>query len=144
MSLEVTDITPLGVLDPVGRAVLVVIDVLGHEVANPYAGEKGPMAGRESRNAAIAALTDSCRQKNVPVVFIQEQHKPEGTDIGRELDGAEGMYCIEGSPDSQLYPGLNPTADEYVIVKRRYSAFFGTPAGNHPQGISRANRVASR
>jgi nicotinamidase-related amidase len=47
-------------------------------------------------------------------------------DIGRELDGSEGPHCIEGKNTTELARGIKPMADEYLIQKRRYSAFFGT------------------
>jgi nicotinamidase-related amidase len=60
------------------------------------------------------------------VVFIQEVHKPSLVDIGRELDGAEGPHCIEGDPTTELASGLDPRPEEFLIRKRRYSAFFAT------------------
>jgi biuret amidohydrolase len=55
-----------------------------------------------------------------------EVHKPSLVDIGRELDGAEGPHCIEGDPTTELAAGLDPRPEEFVIRKRRYSAFFAT------------------
>jgi nicotinamidase-related amidase len=62
----------------------------------------------------------------VPVVFIQEVHKRTLADFGRELDGAEGVHCLEGDEATELADGLSPRPDEYLIRKRRYSAFFAT------------------
>jgi len=53
-------------------------------------------------------------------------HKPSLVDIGRELDGAEGPHAIEGEPSTELADGLDPQPEEFLIRKRRYSAFFGT------------------
>lgn len=47
-------------------------------------------------------------------------------DIGRELDGAEGPHAVEGWPETELAPGIEPLPEEFLIRKRRYSAFFGT------------------
>jgi len=84
------------------------------------------MPGREERNAKAVGLVARCRAKGVPVVFIQEVHKPSLVDIGRELDGAEGPHCLEGDVTTQLHPGLDPRPEEYLIRKRRYSAFFAS------------------
>ena len=62
----------------------------------------------------------------MPVIFIQELHRPSGVDFGRELDGEEGIHCVEGAPGTELWPTLRPGADDYYVPKRRYSAFFGT------------------
>jgi nicotinamidase-related amidase len=47
-------------------------------------------------------------------------------DFGRELDGTEGIHCLEGDVATELADGLEPGPDEYLIRKRRYSAFFAT------------------
>ena len=81
---------------------------------------------RAERTARIIDLVGTARQHGVPVVFIQEVHKPSLVDIGRELDGAEGPHAIEGDPATELVDGLDPRPEEFLIRKRRYSAFFGT------------------
>lgn len=127
--LQVTDWTPADDLKPVGKVVLVVVDIQGGGQANPFAPAEptgGFMPHRAERNPRAVDLVQAFRAKSVPVVFIQEVHKPSLVDIGRELDGNEGPHCIEGDPRTELHPGLDPRPDEYLIRKRRYSAFFGT------------------
>jgi nicotinamidase-related amidase len=121
--LQVTDTTPNEELNPVGNVVLIVVDIQGGGQAGAF---PPGMPGREERNAKAVDLVAAFREKNVPVVFIQEVHKPSLIDIGRELDGNEGPHCIEGDPRTELHPGLEPRPEEYLIRKRRYSAFFGT------------------
>jgi nicotinamidase-related amidase len=108
-----------------GQAVLVVIDVqrggvMAQDTGIPH------MAGGAQRYARIIELIDRARAAGVPVVFIQEVHKRTLTDFGRELDGAEGVHCLEGDEATELADGLDPRPDEYLIRKRRYSAFFAT------------------
>lgn len=98
-----------------GRAALICVDVQGAFVEDGSA-----------EMANILRLVAAARRAGVPVVFTQEVHKPSLVDIGRELDGAEGVHCLEGEPETELSPGLDPRPSEYVIRKRRYSAFFGT------------------
>ena len=47
-------------------------------------------------------------------------------DFGRELDGSEGIHCMEDSPYTDYAKLTYPIKGEYLISKRRYSAFFGT------------------
>ncbi|GLY05310.1 hypothetical protein Acsp01_56890 [Actinoplanes sp. NBRC 101535] len=129
MPVQVTDITPNEELKPVGNVVLVVVDIQGGGNANPFMPTKPEqtwMPGRAERNAKAVEMVTAFRAAEVPVVFIQEVHKPSLVDIGRELDGNEGPHCIEGDPRTALHPGLEPRPEEYLIQKRRYSAFFGT------------------
>lgn len=127
MPLQVTDTTASPDLNPHGEVVLVVVDIQGGGQATSFGADKpGYMSGRPERNAKAVDLVARCRAKGVPVVFIQEVHKPSLVDIGRELDGAEGVHCVEGDPRTELHPGLEPRPDEYLIRKRRYSAFYGS------------------
>lgn len=108
-----------------GQAALVVIDVqkggiMPEDTGIPH------MAGGEQRYERIIDLVETARAAAVPVVFIQEVHKRTLLDFGRELDGAEGVHCLEGDEATELAEGLEPRAGEYLIRKRRYSAFFAT------------------
>lgn len=109
----------------VERPVLVVVDIQGGAGTEPTVGIP-VMDGRAERAPRVRDLIASCRESGVPVVFIQEVHKPTLVDIGRELDGAEGVHCIEGEPGTELAAWLQPRPEEFVIRKRRYSAFFAT------------------
>jgi nicotinamidase-related amidase len=111
----------------VGNAVLLVVDIQGGDVPDEQSrSEIAQMGGRRERAARVERLIDACRDAAVPVVFIQEVHKPSLVDIGRELDGAEGPHCVEGWPETELAAWVRPRPEEFLIRKRRYSAFFGT------------------
>jgi len=112
-------------LDNSSTTALILIDVQRGEV---LAGEHGVphMPGGHERHERIRALLAAARQAGVPPVFIQEVHKRSLVDFGRELDGSEGVHCLEGEVATELAEGLVPEADEYLIRKRRYSAFFAT------------------
>jgi nicotinamidase-related amidase len=104
---------------------LILIDVQKGEV---LAGEHGVpiMPGGSERHERIRELLACARAAGVPAIFIQEVHKPTMVDFGRELDGAEGVHCLEGDLATELAEGIEPRAEEYLIRKRRYSAFFAT------------------
>jgi nicotinamidase-related amidase len=113
------------VWEGVDRAVLIVVDIQGGpEDASPTGITL--MGGRAERAPRVRDLVATCRASDVPVVFIQEVHKPSLVDIGRELDGAEGVHCLESDPATELARWLDPRPEEFVIRKRRYSAFFAT------------------
>jgi nicotinamidase-related amidase len=105
--------------------VLIAIDVQQAEVLE---GDHGVpiMPGGKERHARIRGLLTAGRSAGVPAIFIQEVHKRSLIDFGRELDGAEKIHCLEGESGTELADGLVPRDDEYLIRKRRYSAFFAT------------------
>ncbi|MEV0674834.1 cysteine hydrolase [Mycobacterium sp. NPDC050441] len=110
----------------VGNPVLVVVDI--QEGGGMSAQDAGipVMPGHAERVAVAEELLAAARAADVPVVFFQEVHRPSGIDFGRELDGTEGVHCVEGQPGTDLEPTLRPLPDEFHIVKRRYSGFIGT------------------
>jgi nicotinamidase-related amidase len=110
----------------VGNPVLAVVDM--QEGGGLTAEEAGipVMPGHAERVERAERLLAAARAAHIPVVFFQEVHRPSGVDFGRELDGTEGVHCVEGQAGTDLEPSLLPLPDEFHIVKRRYSGFIGT------------------
>jgi nicotinamidase-related amidase len=84
------------------------------------------MSGFARRVDGCVAMLTAAREAGIPVIFLQERHSRTLADFGRELDGQEAVHCVEDDPDTELVPTLTPLPDEYHVIKRRYSAFFGT------------------
>lgn len=109
----------------VGACVLLMIDFQkeGYEAGSGIPLMEGyAETVRRARRVVAAA-----RSAGIPIIFVQEVHRPGGIDIGRELDGSETMHCIEGAPGTVLVDGLQPRGErEHLVTKRRYSAFLGT------------------
>jgi nicotinamidase-related amidase len=84
------------------------------------------MPGYDERIERAQRLLIAASAAGVPVVFFQEVHRPSGIDFGRELDGTEGVHCVEGRPGTALHQALLPEPGEFHIIKRRYSGFIGT------------------
>lgn len=121
---SIAGVTDASATPPTAPLALIVVDVQG----DPGGSSPGiaHTDGKAVRFQRVLDLVATARANHVPVVFIQEVHKPSLVDIGRELDGAEGVHCVEGEPTTALAPGLVPGPDEFLIQKRRYSAFFAT------------------
>ena len=71
-------------------------------------------------------VLDVFRAKKLPVIQIKECHRPDMVDFGRELDGSEGIHCVENRPENDYARLTYPIEGEYLISKLRYSAFSGT------------------
>ncbi len=84
------------------------------------------MVGYPGRVEKCISMLNAARESGIPVIFLQERHSRTLADFGRELDGQEAVHCVEDDPDTDLVPELMPLPDEYHVIKRRYSAFFGT------------------
>lgn len=111
----------------VGRTALIVVDIQQGSFLPAEANGIPLMPGFSGRQR---------RAPGVPMVFLQEIHHRGMVDYGRELDGAEGLHCMEGeagTPIAAKVVGLRP--DDIVIPKRRYSGFFGTDLGIVRRGL---------
>ena len=85
------------------------------------------MPGYKDRMLAAREAIDTAHEVGIPVIFIQEIHRPDGIDFGRELDGNEGVHCLQGDPGTDVAKEeMGFRDDDYLVPKRRYSAFFGT------------------
>jgi len=74
----------------------------------------------------IKKLLAYARSKGIPVIYTQEIHRKNHVDFGRELDRSEPVHCVEGTRGVEILDELAPEPTDYVIQKRRYSAFFQT------------------
>ena len=110
-----------------GRPALIVIDIQAETFDDRTEEAIPSMSGYVERMLNARAVIDKARERNIPVIFIQEVHRPDLVDFGRELDGCEAVHCIETNPGTDIaveQTGFLP--EDYLIKKRRYSAFFGT------------------
>jgi biuret amidohydrolase len=109
-----------------GQPVLVVVDIQrGYGMSAEEMGIE-LMGGQAELISNAERIVGAARAAGVPIVFFQESHRRDGVDFGRELDGNEGVHCLEGDLGTELWPTLTPGPGEYAIAKRRYSCFFGT------------------
>ena len=111
-----------------GRAALIVIDIQASTfIDHSDMRAIDNMPGYKERMEQARVAIDAAREHDIPVIFIQEVHRPNMVDFGRELDGDEDVHCLEDDPGTEIAEkqmGFRST--DYLIRKRRYSAFFGT------------------
>ena len=84
-----------------------------------------PCADAELFIKNTSLLVDKMRQRGVPIIYTREVHRPDGVDLGREAD-TQPLHCVEGTPGVDIVEELTPIKGDYVIDKRRFSAFFQT------------------
>ena len=111
-----------------GRPALIVIDIQAGTFDDTIKTRAiDHMPGYKERMARSRTAINKARELDIPVIFIQEVHRPDLVDFGRELDGSEDIHCLEDNPNTEIAvkeTGFLPA--DYLIKKRRYSAFFGT------------------
>ncbi|MEM7710401.1 MAG: cysteine hydrolase [Pseudomonadota bacterium] len=110
----------------VGKAVLLVIDIQKSAFMDEKAGIPCMPGYRENMERA-RSVVDAAHDNGIPVVFVQEIHRRDRIDYGRELDGSEDIHCMDGEPGTPVaFEEMGRLPSDYFVPKRRYSCFFGT------------------
>ena len=109
----------------VGRPALLVIDM-----QHDFVDADGPCynVGAEETVAPTMMLIELFRQRELPVIFTREAHRPGRVDAGLEADPSYHTppHTVEGTRGYAIVEALAPRATELIIDKRRYSCFLGT------------------
>jgi maleamate amidohydrolase len=117
------------------RPAVLVIDAQNYMVGPPagsphsYPSSCGTV-GRDAL-ARLAAMLDEVRARRIPVFYSRFELARDGSDIGvygrkRDFLTTEG-WCLEGSEGAQIAAVVQPAGDDVVLVKKKPSAFHGTP-----------------
>lgn len=99
--------------------------VLVVDMLNDFCKEGGCMVLQEGLEAVapIANLIDQARTHGVPVIYINDCHRPGKYD--KEFD-KRAPHCIDGTWGAQVIDELAPQEQDYCIKKRRFSGFYQT------------------
>jgi ureidoacrylate peracid hydrolase len=78
-----------------------------------------------------AALAAGAREAGVPVVHVHTRWRPDFRDAGliwNELKRPmrEAGALVDGSFDARIVDELEPEPGDFLVVKHRYSGFYGT------------------
>jgi len=118
--------TPRALIE--GKPALLVIDIQASTFIDDSEDRSIPnMPGYRERMLEARKLVDAAHGNDIPVIFVQEAHRDDLSDFGRELDGSETVHCLEGDPRTEYaIEQMDMRPSDYYIKKRRYSCFFGT------------------
>ncbi|NWG01746.1 MAG: isochorismatase family protein, partial [Syntrophaceae bacterium] len=73
----------------------------------------------------IQHIIQSCRQKNIPIIFTQHGHTHPPSDGGL-LGEWWGEVILHGTEDWKFLPEMKIHSKDTVLPKKRYSAFYQT------------------
>lgn len=103
-----------------GRAAVLILDVI-----TDFAFPDGPRVRRAltAHAAAIRALLAKARRARIPVVYANDNLGPWRSDSAALL-----AHCMQSKRSgAKLVAALAPQSSDYIVLKPRHSAFFGTP-----------------
>jgi len=99
---------------------LVIIDLLNGYLAH-WDSER-----RTTLIAATNRVVHMFRRRGRPIIWIRQEFRADLSDAFLEMRDREISVCIEGTAGAEIDPGLDWRPDDLTLVKKRYSAFFGT------------------
>ena len=102
------------------KPVLLVIDLL-----NDFLDRWEP-AGRRALIESTNGLVDMMRKAGCAVIWVRQEFEPDLRDALPEMRAKGLRIAIKGTEGCKLDSGLAFDPADRVIVKKRYSAFFGT------------------
>lgn len=104
------------------KAALIVVDMLSDFF------ERSPVLAmhRARLVANTNLLARGFRASGLPVFWVRQEFAPDLHDAFAEMRAREISITIAGTTCSELLPELEALPTDAVIVKKRYSAFFGT------------------
>lgn len=103
------------------KPLLLIIDMLVDFL------DRWPVGERVALVAANRILIDAFRVAEQPIAWVRQEFAPDLSDAFREMRRDNIRITIAGTEGSRIIPELVPAADDLHVVKKRYSAFFGTP-----------------
>jgi maleamate amidohydrolase len=93
---------------------------------------------------AWVTLIGACRARAMPIIYTTPVSRADGADVvllPTDLSVQTGVpsltNCIEGTPEAGFPEEIAPRPQDYVFLKRRPSAFYGT-------GVAELLRVLRR
>ncbi len=82
---------------------------------------------------AWVTLIAACRRRGMPIVYTTPVSRADGadvvllpTDLSAETGTPSLTNCVEGTPEAGFPDEIAPRPEDYVFLKRRPSAFYGT------------------
>ncbi|MHB1993268.1 cysteine hydrolase family protein [Metallibacterium scheffleri] len=93
------------------------VDFFAHELLSK---QRAELVARTNSLVAVA------RESAAFVVWIKQEFSPDLSDATLEVRNRMINVVIAGTPGASILPELDVRPSDRVLVKKRYSAFFGT------------------
>lgn len=91
----------------------------------------------------VSRLLRFARAAGVPVVHVRTAYREDLRDATLHMRDRQIRICIEGTPGAEFFPSVSPRPGEKVVLKKRYSAFFGTDLDRHIERLDADTLIIS-
>ena len=127
------------------RAALIVYDACRRALTPADPARRSAM---RSVLDAWVTLIGACRARAMPIIYTTPVSRADGADVvllPTDLSVATGTpsltNCIEGTPEAGFPDEIAPQPQDYVFLKRRPSAFYGTGVAELLRSLNRSRLV---
>ena len=118
-------------LDPKTTAVILI------DMINAVAKGNGPPynvpPNRQGVIDNFIRLVAHCREVGTPIIYITTYRRADNADAPKtvsDIGGGGGAAMLEGTSAVEVIDELAPQPSDYVVVKPRFSAYYGTNMDN--------------
>jgi nicotinamidase-related amidase len=102
------------------RPALIVIDML-----NDFLREWGPVP-KQRLVQSVNELVTFIRESGHPVIWVRQEFEPDLQDAFADVKRKGIRITIKGTHGCQIDSDLTVAPTDLVVIKKRYSAFYGT------------------
>lgn len=110
------------------KCAVILVDMINAVVKGSGPPFKTPPA-REPVVRNFQKLVGHCRTVGTPLIYITTHRRADNADAPRTMAdaaGGGGVPMLAGTPATEVIDELRPRPSDYVVVKPRFSAFYGT------------------
>ena len=108
------------------QAALVIVDM-----CQDFFQEGRLLQLRPALSHSINELIKGFRDARLPVIWVRQEFEPDLSDAFLSMRTTGSRITIKGSGGELLLPELNFRNEDIEIIKKRYSAFYGTDLEQH-------------
>jgi len=111
------------------KPVLIVIDMLNDFL------DHWTSTSRQCLVKSIGELVSTMRTFGHPVIWVRQEFEPDLQDAFPEMRTRQIRITIRGTSGCQIVPELDVDERDTVVIKKRYSAFYGTNLDRLLEGL---------
>jgi len=124
------------VQDRTGVAVLLIIDMLNDFFRDGVLAEQ-----RGDLVRSINDLVTLFRKHHLPIIWVRQEFAPDLSDAFLVMRDTGTLVTVAGTDGCQILPELAFRPGDEIVVKKRYSAFFGTGLDAHLASLESSSLV---
>lgn len=100
------------------RAAFFIIDMI-----NDFVHSNGTLVAPAAKGIVpnIKRRRAEAKKQGIPIIYLNDTHDPRDSEFR-----SWPKHAVKSSWGAQVVDELAPEEDDYVVLKRRYSGFFGT------------------